>query len=130
MAKFPEIKTGSVALCVWAYGRNPDMPVEELRELAKSDKDIANVAGRAQGSARQILGLAPKVGKKRGKRRAKAKPGPKPKTGATATTRKRASKPATNGLEGFVESVRKLEKDNDQLRKTLERVKDMIETAL
>jgi len=130
MAKYPEIKTGSVALCVWAYARDPNTPIETLRELAEADKEIANVAGRAQGSARQILGLAPKVSKKAKKRGRKPKDSAKARAKPAVRKRATGGKPSTHGIEDFLAVVRSTEKERDELRSTLERVKNMIESAL
>ena len=119
MAKYPEIGAPSVALCVWAYAKDRNTTIENLRELAATDKDVGKIGGRAQGSARQVLGLAPKA-KGRGKvtvRKSNRGPG-RPKKAAPAT-----------GMQVFLHSIKEMEKERDDLRRVLDKIRAALDSA-
>ncbi len=122
--KYPalENKSEATAFSVRAYEKHPDLPTADLKAMAAETG--LTIAGRAMGSARQILGIPPMTS------RAGAKPGRKRKAPKPS---KRARKPKPSSvpdLGGLADALRGLEKDRDQLQATLEKIRDLVHSAL
>ena len=123
MKKFPvlEGKSETVAFAVSLYDKSPKITTDEIRE--KGAETGLAVRGRAIGSARQIIGLAPLTGgKKKGKKRGK-------KAGARPGRKTRKAGGAFD-LGGLADSLRQLERDRQQTRAVLEKIRDLIDRAL
>ncbi len=111
-----EAKPESVALAVFMLKQNPAMNPDDWKEL--SEKTGVRVAGRAIGSAREILGVSsPK------KKTAK-------KAGRKAGKRGRSKNAQASSLSGFLESVKATEKERDRAVATLRKIRDMIDAAV
>lgn len=120
-AKHPELegKSESVALAVWALSQNKEMTPQDFRDL--SDKSGVNVKGRAVGSAREIVGLKPKAKKKSAKRKAKK---------GAARSKSTRSSGAITSLHDVVAGMQQLEREHAHMRKTLEKLRDLIDASL
>ena len=113
--KYPALegKPESVALAVWALKQNKDMTPDDWRALAK--KTRVKVAGRAIGSARQIVGMQPKI----------AKTG-----GASKAGKGRRGKKSSGSISDVLESFRDLERERDTAVATLQKIRNMIDSAI
>ena len=123
VSKHPELegKSESVALAVWALSRNPETTPDEMRELSKVAG--VNVAGRAIGSAKQILGISSPKPKAK-KKAAKGRPGRPPKN------RRPAADLSGGSLSQLVEAVQGIEADRAELEATLREIRNLIDRAL
>ena len=124
VAKYPDLegKTETVAIAVWAYEQDPDIDTAGFKEL--SEKTGFNVAGRAVGSAREILGLKPATKKKGGKRK---------KRGRKQSARRPSQGGGDGsiaGLVGALETLKHIERNNTKTRKALEKIRDLCDSAL
>jgi len=118
-----EGKSETVALATWLLAQDPETSPDRFRQV--SAETGVNVRGRAVGSAREILGIKPKTqSKKKGRKKAgRRKAGSRTRTAA-------ASANGAEELGGFVQAVRALEKDRDDMRRALVKIRDVIESAL
>ncbi len=107
-----ENKPESVALAVWALSENRDMSAQDFRDL--SEKTGVKVAGRAIGSAREIVGLKTPT-KKRGRPK-----GSKNKRGPSGLA----------DLHGILQTMKDMESSHAHMRKSLERIRDFCSQAL
>jgi len=127
IAEYPDLegKTESVAFAVWTLKNQPGIEPAEMREAGA--KAGVSVAGRAVGSARQILGLSPASAsrKKKGRRRKGGR-----KKGAVRRTTRRTSGSSESGVESLVDMIKQTEQDNAQMRKALTKIRDLIDTVL
>ena len=117
--KYPELeaKSEAVALCTWAYGQDSNFDTQELKGIG--EKAGVSVAGRAQGSARQILGLKAKTKRK--------KAGKKRRRGRRGIT---SSKGNLGSLSEIVDTMKNMERDHARMRSALERIKGLIDNTL
>ena len=114
VAKYPVIdnKPESVALAVWALDRNRDMSPQDWRDL--SEKTGVKVAGRAVGSARQIVGMKPNSSSRRPARRTGPRRG-----------RRRAQAVNTDSLGGVIAAIRETERERDEAVATLRTIREL-----
>ena len=127
IGEYPSLegKSESVAFITWVLKNNPDIEPAALREAGA--KAGVPVAGRAIGSARETLGISkPKPkGKKAGKKKGGAK-----KTGG------RKARATSSGIAGMadvmnaLETLKGMERQNQQMRGALEKIRDVINKAL
>lgn len=124
VAKYPDLeqKSESVAFIVWQLEQTPDIEPADLR--AAGEKAGIAVAGRAVGSAREILGLKSKSSRKKKKKKKGAKRGTRKSGG------KSSSASSVDGLAGMLDMLKGIEKQNQKLRGTLEKIRDVIDGAL
>ncbi len=115
-----ESKPESVALAVWALTQNKNMTPDDWREL--SEKTGVKVAGRAVGSAREIVGITPSK-KKAGRRGAKNAPS----TRGPGRPRKTASASALGDISAMIKAV---EQERDRAVTTLTKIRDLIDSAV
>lgn len=112
-----EGKAESVALSVWALKQNKSMTPQDWRDL--SAKTGVRIAGRAVGSARQILGLSSAT-----KRNAKPK-GSKMRSGKAGRGAQ-----TIGSLTDLVQSIREVEKERDRAVAALHKIRDLLEAAI
>ena len=120
--KHPELdsKPESVAVAVWALKQNKNMSPDDWRDLSK--KTGVKVLGRAVGSARQLLGMEPKVTKKKG---GKAKRGP----GRPKGSRNRATS-GGGSLVDLLSSINQIQKERNDAMRVLAKIRDEIDRVL
>ncbi len=110
-------KPESVALAVWALAQNKGMTPQDWRDL--STKTGVRVAGRAVGSAREILGHRAA----RPPRKKKDARGP----GRPKGSRNRRSQSTTgDAVETLVSTLKELQRERDEAVKVLERVRSVL----
>ena len=120
ISSFPELegKPETVAAAVWALNSKSNMSADDFRKL--SDKAGIRIAGRAIGSARQILGMAPKVTVT-----ARRKTGRGP-----GRPRKNAAPTCSGDIVEILQSFQRREQDHERCRDLLVRIRDMVNAAL
>ena len=119
VAKHPVLgsKTESVALAVWALTQNKDMTPQNWRDL--STKTGVKVAGRAVGSAREILGhRAARPPRKKKDARASGRP--------KGSRNRRSQSTPGDAVETLVSSLKEIQRERDEAVKVLERVRSLL----
>ena len=124
VADYPALsdKPESVALAVWSLKQNADMTPDDWRSLSKETG--VKIAGRAVGSARAILGLAPKTQRKaaKGKRTGRGPGRPK------GSGRKAVRVDASGSIEDLVSVVRTLQQERDAALDALAKVRSIVDS--
>ena len=123
--KYPALqeKSEAVALAVLAYEDNPEIGSEGFKEL--SEKTGVNVAGRAVGSARAVLGLPPLTKKPAGRgRKGSGKKRGRPAKSAAA------GEVSLSGISAALQTLQQIERDNTKTRRALEKIRELCDTAL
>lgn len=125
VSKYPELqsKAESVALAVRALEDNPNMSPDDWRKLSKSSG--LRIAGRAVGSAREILGMSPATKKKTASKRGPGRP-----RGSKNVTKRSASVANAESLGDIVAMIRDIEKERDRAVSTLRKVRDLLDAAI
>ena len=126
LKKFPELhgKPESVVLGVWALDQNKDLTPQDWRDL--SEATGVSVAGRAVGSARQIVGLAPKVEKKQ-----RPAGEPAPRRGRPPKAAVSYEPPSSlDSVSSAFATLRDIEMQHAKMRSTLEKIGALIEETL
>lgn len=124
IGEYPSLegKSESVAFITWVLKSNRDIEPAALRDVGK--KAGIPVAGRAIGSARETLGITKPKAKKA------AKKGGAKKTGG------RKPRATSSGISGMadvmsaLETLKGMERQNQQMRNALEKIQDVIGKAL
>lgn len=112
-------KRESVAVAVLALTKNKDMTPQDWRDLSK--KTGVAVAGRAIGSAREILGM--KGGPARKK---KSKRGPGRPKGSKNKRRAVSSVDLGGTVDTLIATIRDLQRERDQAVRALEKVRNLV----
>ncbi|MEC7583200.1 MAG: hypothetical protein VYE77_02695 [Planctomycetota bacterium] len=105
-----------MALAVWALKRNKNMEANDWRKLSKETG--VPVLGRAVGSARSMLGMAPKVDKTRRR---------KTNTSGALNTPKGVGK---DSLENLLVSIRQVQKERDDAIRAMQKIRAEIDRLL
>lgn len=111
-------KPESVALAVWALKRNQNMQANDWRRLSKETG--VPVLGRAVGSARALLGMAPKVDKS--KRR------PPIRLGNVGTAKNLGG--GKDSLDNLLLSIRQVQKERDDAIRAMQKIRQEIDRLL
>ena len=124
-------KPESVALAVWALRENANMTPEDWRTLSKETG--VKVAGRAVGSAREILGLAPKTKKARpkagkGPGRPRGPGRPKGSGFPKSSGRKAAPTDIAGSIDDLVGTIRTLQEERDAAVAALAKVRAIVDS--
>ncbi len=121
-------KKGSEALdyIVARLKKNPQATYKAIQEGA--EKKGLTVYPVMYGRAKLLLGLV-KPGKKKRKKTAKRGPGRPRKTAGRRGRPSKASSPLT-AVQELMSGMRDQERDNEKLRATLEKIRDLIDRAL
>ena len=118
VTQHPELdsRPESVALAVWALQRNKDMGPNDWRSLSKETG--VPVLGRAVGSARSLLGMAPKVAKKTPGKRGPGRPRGTPIAVGDGS------------LSNLLTSIRQVQKERDDAIKAMTKIRAEIDRLL
>ena len=130
VAAHPELegKTESVALAVHALAINRDLTREDWREI--SDANGLRVAGRAIGSAREILGMTPLMKAKAKPKRGPGRPkGSKNKRPAKAVRASRKDVSGSSSVDDLIRQIQAVEDERDSAVSVLSKIRDVLATA-
>ncbi len=130
-----EAKPESVAIAVAALKANPEITPDEMRALSKQTG--VRIAGRALGSARQLLGLGAgtkkstkKKGKKRGRPAGSGRGPGRPPGSGRGPGRPRKTDNVGGSFDDLLSTMRQVQNDQQRMRKALEQIQDAAARAL
>ena len=123
VAKHPllESKPESVALAAWALTQKPDMSAQDWRDLFAQTG--VRVAGRALGSAREILGLGD--GRKQGGGTTGAKQAPRRAKGG----RRVVPSAGSEVFGDLISTLRNLQRERDDAVAVVEKIRALLHST-